>query len=166
MKKVAFEISSNIAQYNHFLPLFFHCVESRKFDVKLYSDNETNLKLLRDYVLEHFGKYSHFIDMVDFVALPPNRKSKLKYLVINYFPKFLLPLVRRIYGASSYGNTRSQTESFNDFYSNNMNFFSNFDVVMTTELKGGVVLEQYGVKLVWLLHGVISNHYPYSKDWT
>jgi hypothetical protein len=40
------------------------------------------------------------------------------------------------------------------------------DVVLTTELKSGKFLEREGIKIIWLLHGIISNHYPFKKDWT
>jgi hypothetical protein len=56
-------------------------------------------------------------------------------------------------------------ESGDAFYKKNIDFFKKHDVVITTELKGGESLKSVDTKLVWLLHGIISNHYPYKKDW-
>lgn len=164
MKKIAFEVSDNIAIYSHMLPLLNAFIKSNEVFVSLYSVSEDNFAKLQK---EYRFYYGHELVVFEQVVLPDSRLSKLKKTVVAVAKKchltMLLPIARKVF-ISFRKNKNNKLDDFSNFYKRNAGFFLKQDVIFTTELKGCVAFEGFP-KLVWLLHGIISNDNPFYKDW-
>ncbi|MBA7730631.1 hypothetical protein HV169_16280 [Citrobacter freundii] len=164
MKKIAFEVSDNIAIYSHMLPLLHAFIKSNEVFVSLYSVSEDNFAKLQE---EYRFYYGQELVVFEQVVLPDNRLSNLKKKVVAVAKKYhltvFLPIARRVF-TSFRKSKNNNLDDFSNFYKRNSGFFLKQNVIFTTELKGCVPFEGFP-KLVWLLHGIISNDNPFYKDW-
>lgn len=164
MKKVAFEVSDNNAIYAHMLPLLKAFIEDNEVLVSLYSVSEENFYRLH---AEYQFIYSQELVVFEQVVLHDNLLSNLKKIVVATAKKYnltkVLPFIRAVFTRIR-KNNKNNLDDFSGFYKRNIDFFSKQDVILTTELKGGVTFDGFP-KLVWLLHGIISNDNPFYKNW-
>ncbi|HEF0022493.1 TPA: hypothetical protein R8G79_001422 [Citrobacter amalonaticus] len=163
MKKIAFEVSDNIAIYAHMLPLLKAFLESDNVSVSLFSVNFDNFSKLQ---AEYEFYYGEALPSCEQIVLLDGSLSKIKKNVVVYAKKYnltiLLPLIRTIFTRF---RKNKKLDDFSTFYAKNLNYFLKQNVIFTNELKGGRVVAGFP-KLVWLLHGIISNDNPFYKNWT
>lgn len=164
MKKIAFEVSDNIAIYSHMLPLLNAFIKSNEVFVSLYSVSEANFAKLQE---EYRFYYGQELVVFEQVVLRDSHLSKLKKAVVAVAKKYhltmFLPIARKVF-TSLRKNKNNKLDDFSAFYKRNADFFLKHDIIFTTELKGCVPFEGFP-KLVWLLHGIISNDNPFYKNW-
>ncbi|QCJ71836.1 hypothetical protein C9446_19585 [Providencia heimbachae] len=160
----AFEVSDNIAQHGHMLPLLHECCSDPFLSVNLYTNKKENILILKK---QYFECYQH--ELPNDVKIHIFKDSKLNILkqktlsLINVLHIHkVTPIIRKLFLIIKSANT---TEDYSLYYKKNSRFFLSQDVVLTTELKGSSWLLDSSVKLVWLLHGIISNDNPYFKNW-
>lgn len=165
MKKIAFEVSDNVAIYAHMLPLLRAFIEKAEFSVSLYAVSEDSFSKLQT---EYRFYYGQELVVSEQVILSDSHLSKIKKIVVAVAKKYnltmLLPFVRKVF-TSLRKNKNNNLDDFSSFYKRNANFFLKQDVILTTDLKGCVAFDGFP-KLVWLLHGIISNDNPFYKNWS
>lgn len=162
MKKIAFEVSDNVAIYAHMLPLLKAFIERAEVSVSLYAVSEDSFSKLQE---EYRFYYGQELVVSTQVVLPDSNLSKLKKIVVAAAKKYnltkFLPFVRKVFTSLRKNNS---LDDFSSFYKRNADFFLKQDVILTTELKGCAAFDGFP-KLVWLLHGIISNDNPFYKNW-
>ncbi|MBN4866504.1 MULTISPECIES: hypothetical protein [Providencia] len=160
----AFEVSDNIAQHGHMLPLLHECCNDTSILVTLYTNKKENILILKKQYLECYQ--CELPANVDIYLFKDNRLNILKRKTLSLINILhihkVTPIIRKLFLKLKSANT---TEDYSLHYKKNSNFFLSQNVVLTTELKGSPWLLDSPVKLVWLLHGIISNDNPYFKDW-
>jgi hypothetical protein len=151
---VAFEVSDNPAQHNHFLALAVALEKDSRFHVSYYAAVR-DLPDLPQFILNNKITY-----------LTPSIQERVKFRAASVLKQLNLTRLT-VFCQKVYGRVKSRkVESYEAFYSDNLKYFSDFDFVFTTELKGGnAALKSQNVKLVWLLHGFCANEYSINKDW-
>ena len=162
--KLAFEISDNHAQHAHMISLFNECLNDESILVSVYTNKESNVD---DFYDLYFKIYkSNCFEQVSIKIVTDsliNRcKRKLVFLINKFKLSWIIPFIRKIFLKIKSAKT---TEDYSSFYKNNASFFLQQDMLLTTELKGSYSILSSPVKLVWLLHGIVSNDNPYFKNW-
>lgn len=164
MKNIAFEISDAHEHHAHIAPLIDAFLNSSSFNVNLYSSDEKHIDVFYDL----YSKIYFKANKAKIHIIKPEISHKLKHVLVSFFKSFnsgwLVKVCRHFYGYIR--GVSSIVESGNRHYLNNIDFFTKQEVVFTTELKGGIVLKDTGTKLVFCLHGIISNGNPFFKDWS
>lgn len=160
----AFEVSDNIAQHGHMLSLLRECCGDPSISVTLYANKEENILFLKKQYLEHYK--CEIIDNVKIHIFKDNKLNRIKRTTLSLINLLhihkITPIIRKLFLKIKSAKT---TEDYSLFYKKNSSFFLSQDIVLTTELKGSSWLLNSPVKLVWLLHGIISNDNPYFKNW-
>ncbi|ROS01852.1 hypothetical protein EDC56_2301 [Sinobacterium caligoides] len=164
--RLAFELSDHDLMFNHYLPLLFEAIKSDGVQVECYAAGGAAVVKARRYAAKYYVDDCHLLDSVSITVLKnkfiERAKRKLRQLRFVPLGTRALLLFRRFYRQIS----NERLVSYNDFYWKNRKYFRRFDYILTAELKGGDCLRQFETKIVWMLHGVISSHYPYAKDWS
>ncbi|MBQ0269534.1 hypothetical protein [Providencia huaxiensis] len=160
----AFEISDNIAQHGHMLPLLHASVSDSSLSVTLYTNRKENISNLQKQYVECYKKEIPInvnIYIIKDSKLNILKRKTLSLINILHIHK-VTPIIRKVFLKVKSANT---TEDYSLYYKKNSHFFLSQNVILTTELKGSSWLLDSPVKLVWLLHGIISNDNPYFKNW-
>ncbi|MGD8111379.1 hypothetical protein [Vibrio sp. TRT 17S01] len=157
MIKVAFEVSDNYSQHNHFLPLAKTLIQDVDFCVSFYT---TDKEIAKTFYQSDLGT-EKVIFLRDSFQSEVKKRALTILKRINF--KQLTVLSQKLYGRFKV----KKLESYNGFYKANLKYFNDFDYIFTTELKGcSEVKTLLKPKLVWLLHGLCANQYSLTKDWS
>jgi len=146
---IAFEISDAHEHHAHILPLVYLFSKDSDFNLTLYSIHQKHIDAFIDL---HENVYAEGCDLsVNLIGA--GITHRLKHGLVKLLkPLKLAKLTKAL--RSLYGGIRGKSiavEGGNDFYLKNLKFFKKQTAIFTTELKGGSVLREVGVKIIFCL---------------
>lgn len=163
MIKVTFEISNNPAQHYHFLALAVAMNNDEHFDVSFFSTSHIVNDNFKHFLISNNVDLPLDESKIDVIS--PTILDRIKRSTVLVFKRLklnhLIVVAREVYGMVN----KKKIVMEEDFFLKNRHYFDSKDIVLTTELKGSEYLLKSQTKLVWLLHGILSNPYVSNKSW-